>query len=64
MSTSEQIALTPEQERFADEHGATSCANPCEDSAVCVYRERSDKTIRWIVAGSGRLLERTEFDRV
>ncbi len=64
MGTSEQIVLTQQQERFADAHGATSCANPCEDSAVCVYRVRTDKTIRWIVAPSGRVLERTEFDRL
>jgi hypothetical protein len=54
--------LTQAQERFADEHGATSCAN--SHGFVCVYAERPERTIRWIIDSRGRLLERTQFDRV
>ena len=64
MSPSLHIALTREQERYADERGATSYVNCHEGAAVCLYDERPDKTIRWIVDPTGRLLERTEFDRV
>jgi hypothetical protein len=63
MSVSAQIELTPEQERFADEHGATASIRCCEDSAVCLYTQLADKTIRWIVNSRGWLLEYIEFDR-
>jgi hypothetical protein len=64
MSTTQLVELTPEQERFAEEHGATLCLNNREDATACVYRETFDKTIRWIVDRDGRILERQEFDRV
>jgi hypothetical protein len=64
MSTSEQITLTPEQVRFADEHGATLCLDCRDESAVCLYSEGFNKTIRWIVDSRGYLLERKEFERV
>jgi len=61
VTTPEQIALTSEQQRFADDHGATSCVNFRKDALVCIYSERADKTTRWIIDRRGRLLERTVF---
>ena len=59
---SEQIALTPGQRRFADEHSATSCVNTVADVYVCVYRERADSTMRWIIDRHGDPVETTEFE--
>lgn len=64
MSTLEQITLTPEQERFAKVRGVILCTKAGEESAVCLYSDDVDKTVRWIVDRSGRVLERTEFDRL
>jgi hypothetical protein len=64
MSASEQIELTPEQQRFADECGALLRARCRDNTAVCLYSESSDKTIRWIVDRGGHLLEHKEFARV
>jgi hypothetical protein len=64
MSISEQVELTPEQERYAAEHGATLFVRCPDDFAVCAYREQPDKTVRWIVSPTGHLLEHTTFARV
>ena len=63
VSISEQIQLTPAQERFADRHAAMLCVK-YRDGAVCVYSAEFDKTVRWIVDPRGRVLERKEFDLI
>ena len=57
-----EFKLTPEQQRFAEEHLATSIVR-CADQAICLYCEMSCKTVRWIVDHRGRVLELTMFDR-
>jgi hypothetical protein len=59
----ERITLTAPQRRFADEHRTSAGIYGADHSTVCLYRERPDETIRWIVDRRGRLLEKTAFKR-
>jgi hypothetical protein len=58
-----ELALTPEQRQFADEHHATAMVSCAVDHVVCLYGYQTRGTVRWIVDDHGRLLEETEFTR-
>jgi hypothetical protein len=59
----EEIRLTPEQDRFAREHRATATTHSAHDRSVCLYAHEAHRTVRWIVDEGGQLLELTAFRR-
>jgi hypothetical protein len=62
-NVSEDIRLTADQLQFAHEHRAAAEVYCADRRTVCVYSERPNETVRWIVDDHGRVLERYAFIR-
>jgi len=55
--------MTEAQRRFAAEVHATIGSSSCDGDAVCLYRELSQATIRWIIDVEGNVLDLVTFAR-
>lgn len=61
-ASGEAMALTDAQLRFAAKVDAV-VGLPCPGGAVCMYREGTERTVRWIVSPKGRILDQVTFGR-
>jgi len=59
----EGAVMTEAQRRFAAEVHATIGSSSCDGDAVCLYRELSQATIRWIIDVEGNVLDLVTFAR-
>lgn len=58
------VELTPEQRLFAErEHAVPGVCGVLDRESVFMYREEELGAWRWLVDGSGRIVDRERFSR-